>query len=42
MNLFGTNCISFAKPPSSDVGANRDLFDCIGFGPDLMLELRNP
>jgi hypothetical protein len=39
-NLFGTGCISFAKPPAgSDVGANRDLMDCIGYGPDLMLEL---
>ena len=34
-NLFGLGCISFAKPPSgSDVGANRDMQDCI-FGGDL-------
>ena len=34
-NLFGLGCISFAKPPSgSDVGANRDMQDCI-FGGDI-------
>jgi len=33
-NLFGLGCISFAKPPAgSDVGANRDMQDCI-FGGD--------
>ena len=34
-NLFGLGCISFAKPPSgSDVGANRDMQDCL-FGGDI-------
>lgn len=34
-NLFGLGCISFAKAPSgSDVGANRDMQDCI-FGGDI-------
>ena len=34
-NLFGLGCISFAKPPSgSDVGANKDMQDCI-FGGDV-------
>jgi hypothetical protein len=34
-NLFGLGCISFAKPPSgSDVGANKDMQDCI-FGGDI-------
>ena len=29
-NLFGLGCISFAKPPAgSDVGANKDMQDCI-------------
>jgi len=32
-NLFGTNCVSFAKPPSGDIGANRDMQDCL-FGGD--------
>jgi hypothetical protein len=34
-NFFGLGCISFAKPPSgSDVGANKDMQDCI-FGGDI-------
>jgi len=34
-NLFGLGCISFAKPPAgSDIGANRDMQDCI-FGSDI-------
>ncbi len=34
-NLFGLGCISFAKPPAGgDVGANRDMQDCI-FGGDI-------
>lgn len=34
-NLFGDGCISFAKPPSGgDVGANKDMQDCI-FGGDV-------
>jgi hypothetical protein len=33
-NLFGLGCISFAKPPSgSDIGANKDMQDCL-FGGD--------
>jgi len=34
-NLFGLGCISFAKPPAgSDIGANRDMQDCL-FGGDV-------